>query len=150
MEDMQLKVNWKVLTGYNGRYLVSDTGEVVQLDRMVIVDGQPREVYAFLKQNTDRRGYRTVSLTEVRGGKQTYHKVHRLVGQMFIPNPDGKPYINHIDENAGNNHVSNLEWVTQSENTMHGTGRKRRNETYRLNKAKRQRGHSMSHSRMLK
>jgi hypothetical protein len=43
-------------------------------------------------------------------------KIHRLVAEAFIPNPDGKPQINHIDGNNQNNSISNLEWVTNEEN----------------------------------
>lgn len=46
-------------------------------------------------------------------------KIHRVVCEMFIPNPDNKPCINHKDGNKYNNHVSNLEWVTYQENTVH-------------------------------
>ena len=135
-----MKINWKVLSGYNGRYLVSNNGEVVQLDRIINIEGEQREAYVFLKQRSDRKGYKSVSLSKERGGKQESHKVHRLVGQMFIPNPQNKPYINHIDENTSNNHVNNLEWVTQSENTLHRTGSARRNKTLRLNKQRREKG----------
>jgi len=47
------------------------------------------------------------------------HAIHRLVAQVFIENPENKPYVNHIDSNTYNNAVSNLEWVTQSENMLH-------------------------------
>lgn len=53
------------------------------------------------------------------GERQKRLKVHRLVARAFIPNPDNKPEVNHLDCNRLNNHVSNLEWATPAENMAH-------------------------------
>ena len=45
--------------------------------------------------------------------------MHRLVANKYIPNPESKPFVNHINGIKSDNHVSNLEWVTQSENELH-------------------------------
>ena len=47
--------------------------------------------------------------------------VHRLVARAYIPNPDNKPFINHIDFDKNNNHFSNLEWCTSAENNQHSS-----------------------------
>lgn len=52
-------------------------------------------------------------------GKRTNYKIHRLVALAFIPNPENKPAINHIDGDKTNNHYTNLEWCTFKENTHH-------------------------------
>lgn len=62
-------------------------------------------------------GYERVSLWI--DGKQYKESIHRLVAQVFIPNPDNKPQVNHIDGNKLNNNVSNLEWCTREENMQH-------------------------------
>jgi hypothetical protein len=61
-------------------------------------------------------------------------RVHRLVAAAFIPNPDNKPYINHIDCNPANNHVSNLEWCTQLENLRHSARLGRMRQLHRIGK----------------
>ena len=76
-----------------------------------------RAVDGILKNHIDQFGYCLVNLTKSRT-EQKLHRVHRLVGQAFIPNPDNKPEIDHIDRNTQNNCVSNLRWATRSEQCL--------------------------------
>lgn len=62
-------------------------------------------------------GYHLVRLTENSISKQ--HRVHRLVAEAFIPNPEFKETVNHEDGNKSNNNVNNLRWATQLENNVH-------------------------------
>ena len=71
----------------------------------------------FINPSIGSKGYFQVCLT-VDGKKRTV-KVHRIVAETFIPNPEGKPQVNHIDGNKRNNCVENLEWCTNSENQIH-------------------------------
>ena len=118
---------WKAIKGYEGYYEVSDDGQVRSLDRYVADTygkraGQQRFLRgAIMKQTvtTGRDGdsYYVVNLHKNRVSDVTL--VHVLVAQAFIPNPDNLPTVNHIDGNKHNNHVSNLEWVSYSENNIH-------------------------------
>ena len=65
----------------------------------------------------DRCGYREVLLSE--NGVTNQYRVHRLIAETFIPNPDNLPCVNHKDGDKLNNAVTNLEWCTRSENTQH-------------------------------
>ena len=68
----------------------------------------------FLKASLGNHGYLCLNL---RKNNKTYLKsIHRLVGQAFIPNPENKPQIDHIDRDKSNNNVENLRWVNNSEN----------------------------------
>ena len=99
-----MKEIWKDIKGYEGRYQVSNWGRVKSLKRK----GNPHDrILAAKKQN---RGYVAVNL-----GKQTV-SVHRLVANAFVPNPNGYPAVNHIDENKHNNTAENLEWCTLKQN----------------------------------
>lgn len=70
-----------------------------------------------LKPLTQGRTYLYVSLYINK--KEYKFSIHRLVGEVFIPNPEGKSQINHINGNKFDNRVENLEWTTQSENQLH-------------------------------
>lgn len=70
-----------------------------------------------VKPQTSQNGYVRVELWQCGQGKK--YLVHRLLAQAFIPNPENKHQVNHIDGNPQNNTISNLEWVTQSENQIH-------------------------------
>lgn len=67
--------------------------------------------------NDNGKGYKNVNITINGIHKRMY--IHRLVAMLFIPNPENKPQVNHIDGNKWNNNVSNLEWCTRSENIQH-------------------------------
>ena len=60
-----------------------------------------------------------------KNNKQKYLFLHRIIATAFIDNPEGKPCVNHIDENKLNNNLSNLEWCSVRENNVHGTRMKR-------------------------
>lgn len=104
---------WKDIEGYEGLYQVSNLGRVKRLK------GTYMSTERILKPRGNNTGYLQVHLCK--NSKSKFDKVHRLVAQAFIPNPENKPQVNHIDENKTNNMVSNLEWVTVKENNNHGT-----------------------------
>lgn len=92
---------WRELPGYDG-YLISDCGRVARLMNEPFTDSQG---YKFIKLRIDHKPHKRL--------------IHRLVAQAFIPNPNNKKEVNHIDGNKANNNVANLEWVTHAENVLH-------------------------------
>lgn len=111
---------WKDIPGYEGKYQVSNTGEVRSLN----YNGTRKS--KVLKQGTDKDGYKRVHL--YKNGKNKNYLVHRLVAQAFLPNPNNYPIINHKDENPSNNYYKNLEWCTYEYNNNYGNCRKKRSE----------------------
>lgn len=87
-------------------YLINKIGEIYFTKHNII-----------MKYKIDRYGYPCIGLTK--NLKRYYFTIHRLVALTFIPNPENKPCVNHKDGNKTNNHVSNLEWVSVKENTIH-------------------------------
>jgi len=95
----------------NGFKIIKEFPDYLVNKKGLIVFKRHRNV---LKQANNVKGYKSVCLTN----KQT-KTVHRLVAKAFIPNPENKPQINHIDGDKENNNVENLEWCTQIENAYH-------------------------------
>lgn len=106
---------WRDVKGYEGIYQVSNLGRVKRLPRYVeTIRGDLRMVRLTILRANCKDGYPTVNLCL--NGKGTSYKVHRLVALAFIPNPDNKPHIDHINMIRDDNRVENLDWVTQAEN----------------------------------
>lgn len=76
----------------------------------------------FLSPTSDRSGYLYVGLMD--NGVRKYKKIHRLVAEAFIPNPENKPTVNHKNEIKYDNRVENLEWMTYAENVRYSQSKK--------------------------
>lgn len=100
------------IKGYEGLYAITEDGQVWSYKANKF------------KKPQNINGYLSVVLYKDKHLKN--YSIHRLVAETFIPNPDGKPEVNHIDEDKTNNCVDNLEWCTKSENCKHGTIQARR------------------------
>lgn len=111
----------KLVEGYKN-YLVSSWGNVYRNDETQIlfnaIEMMPVGRLRKLNPEETKKGYLRVDLYD-ENGKRRHYKIHRLVAQAFIENPDGKPQVNHKDGNKHNNSVTNLEWVTDAENKDH-------------------------------
>lgn len=92
-----------------------------------------------IAKTENKQGYITVGLHGPDGPKT--RRLHRLLGQAFIPNPMKLPYINHIDGNKQNNSLVNLEWVTAADNTQHAE---------RLGLIRHKSGDSRNHAKLLR
>lgn len=118
MKGIKLNEIWKDVAGWEGYYQVSNLGNIRSRDRWVENRGTSR----FLAgkpmvpvKSTD--GYLMVKFT--RNNKATTHRIHRLVAEAFIENPEGLPEVNHLDCDRKNNIVTNLEWSTHADNVGH-------------------------------
>ena len=103
---------WKDVNSHIGCYMISNLGNVKSLKR----GGNETARDRIMKPGVSKRHY-FVNLFFKR--KKTISQVHRLVALHFIPNPENKPHVNHLDGNGLNNKVENLEWVTHRENLTH-------------------------------
>lgn len=115
---LKIKEEWKDISGYEGRYQISNMGRVKSLPRIIKNGiGECHKKGRILKPQKAVKGYIRVTLCNEEYCKP--FKIHRLVAEHFIPNPENKPQVNHINGDKTDNRVDNLEWCTNGENQLH-------------------------------
>ncbi len=110
-----MKEIWKSVIGvegYDGLYKISSLGRIQNLSGKIL------KTYTHRNYGVDWK-YRFVTFNLCSNSKRRTQMISRLVALAFIPNPDNKPHVNHIDNNPLNNNALNLEWVTARENKNH-------------------------------
>lgn len=103
-----MKEIYKDVKGFEGKYMISNLGNVKSMNYL------NKKTPKVLTPIRHHLGYMLVHL-----GSNKIKMIHTLVAEAFIPNPEGKKFVNHIDGNKQNNRVTNLEWVTSKENMNH-------------------------------
>lgn len=139
---------WKDIEGYERLYQVSNMGQVKSLARTIICkDGRkkivPERILKLRKGGNN--DYLYVTLWKNNKGNNRF--VHCLVAKCFLEPIEGKDIVNHKDENKQNNHVSNLEFCTQSYNVHYGNGIERNRKAHKGKKASEETRKKMSEQR---
>ena len=117
-----MEETWKDIIGLEGSYQISTLGRVRSKDRYAKVCGNGKRLVKgkIIKPTLCKNGYYEYQLSTGEKKRKIF-LAHRLVAIHFLPNPDNKREVNHIDENPQNNVVTNLQWVTPKENCNYGT-----------------------------
>lgn len=118
---------WRDVKGYEGYYQISNKGSIKSLKRTFYSGSNLRikKIYEekILKQQSYKQGYKYVVLCK--DGISKKLKVHRIIAQAFIPNPENKPCIDHINAKRDDNRIENLRWATWKENSENSISRYR-------------------------
>ena len=121
---------WKDIPEYEGQYQASNLGRIKSLSRLINGGTGKRLIpERFIKFAFDK-GYYRASLFD-NGKRNNLKAVHRVIAQTFIPNPENKKCVNHINGIKTDNRIQNLEWATYSENELHSyrvLGKKAKNQ----------------------
>ena len=110
---------WKDIKGYEKSYQISNLGKVKSLARIIYkTNGQKQHRNErILKILFDKDGYKFVVL--FKNNTRKHSSIHRLIANHFIPNPKNLPEVNHKNGYKQNNRLSNLEWCTVKDNSLH-------------------------------
>lgn len=106
---------WKPIKNYENLYEISNLGRIRKIGGKNQFGNY--KVDKMITPYKNEKGYLRVGLSK--NNKRKIFKLHRLVAEHFLPNPNNYPEINHIDFNKQNNRVDNLEWCTHKENIQH-------------------------------
>ena len=150
------------IKGYEGFYQISNLGTVKSLEHSIIRSNGVKQTVKerIVKPALVKSGYYTVSLW--RNGKQDSRLLHRLIAEHFIPNPDNKPFIDHIntdrtdntvclnDDGSVNYEKTNLRWVTPKENNNNPITRNKHKHKYNVTSYGFNNGHSKPVVRLAK
>lgn len=112
---------WKPIPQWEGLYEISTQGNVRSIDKKVGMRWMGKVTSKFVKGRIltpqhDKDGYKVIHLRDTFNGKNRLLKVHRLVAETFIPNPNNYPSIDHINGKRDDNRVENLRWCTNKQN----------------------------------
>lgn len=110
-----LKEIWKDIPGYENYYKISSLGRIKSVDRNIIHRryNTPAKYAGKILKTSYRKPYSSVRISKGSTVKEVY--IHKLMAQIFIPNPENKPQINHKNGNKFDNNLDNIEWCTLSE-----------------------------------
>lgn len=131
-----LRDDWRKIPGLSTAYEVNSQGMVRSLPRKITrkngtVQRFKGTILSIFKNSS---GYNCVKISDSETGKRLAMRCHRAVAEAFIPNPENKPEVNHIDGDKTNADISNLEWVTSRENKKHAWDTGLRNRSHLPNK----------------
>lgn len=110
---------WRSVVGYEGLYEVSNFGRIKGMEKIRTAKGGSYiRNEQIIIQSIHHNGYKVIGMTK--NGKRKSFESHRIIAMSFLPNPDNKAEVNHINLDRGDNSLENLEWTSRRENLSHG------------------------------